>query len=58
MSSAADRARPGTPAEEPGTAAAGGGYRILAIVLALIVTAALAYGLVQTAFRAAALFAV
>jgi hypothetical protein len=56
MSHATDGARPGAPAETAGTAAAGGGYRILAILLAIIVTAALAYGLVQTAFRAAALF--
>ncbi len=56
MSHATDGARPGAPADQAVTAAAGGGYRILAILLAIIVTAALAYGLVQTAFRAAALF--
>ncbi|MEW1979640.1 hypothetical protein AB0333_01750 [Citricoccus sp. NPDC079358] len=34
----------------------GGVYRAVAIVLALIVVAALAYGLVQTAIKASALF--
>lgn len=34
----------------------GGTYRTLAVVLALIVTAALAYGLVQTGLKASALF--
>ncbi|WP_313822573.1 hypothetical protein [Citricoccus sp.] len=34
----------------------GGLYRALAVVLALIVIAALAYGLVQTAIKASALF--
>ncbi|MCY1158512.1 MAG: hypothetical protein MOP51_1536 [Citricoccus sp.] len=56
MSNAADRTHPAAPAGESGTASAGGGYRMLALVLALIVTAALVYGLIQTAFRAAALF--
>ncbi|GAA1132361.1 MFS transporter small subunit [Citricoccus alkalitolerans] len=34
----------------------GGVYRAVAVVLALIVVAALAYGLVQTAIKASALF--
>ncbi|MFC0250019.1 hypothetical protein ACFFIO_16035 [Citricoccus parietis] len=37
-------------------AAAGGTYRAVAVFLAVIVVAALAYGLVQTAIKASALF--
>ncbi|MGD6979834.1 MULTISPECIES: MFS transporter small subunit [Citricoccus] len=37
-------------------AGTGGAYRTTALVLALIVIAALAYGLVQTALKASALF--
>lgn len=35
---------------------AGGTYQAVAVILALIVIAALAYGLVQTALKASALF--
>ena len=48
-----------TPTEHGGTGATdgtGGAYRTTAVVLALIVAAALAYGLVQTALKASALF--
>lgn len=38
------------------TAGTGGAYRTTAVILALIVAAALAYGLVQTALKASALF--
>lgn len=37
-------------------AGTGGAYRTIAAVLAVIVIAALAYGLVQTALKASALF--
>lgn len=39
-------------------AGTGGAYRTIAAVLAVIVIAALAYGLVQTALKASALFTV
>ena len=50
-----------TPTERRGAGATGstgtgGAYRTTAVVLALIVAAALAYGLVQTALKASALF--
>lgn len=53
-----------TPTEHGGTgttatgttAGTGGAYRTTAVILALIVAAALAYGLVQTALKASALF--
>jgi len=44
------------PDARPVPSAAGGTYRTAAVVLALIVIAALAYGLVQTALKASALF--
>jgi len=56
MSNAADPTRRGTSVDESGTARSGGGHRALALALAVIVAAALAYGLVQTAIRASALF--
>ncbi|MFC7400805.1 hypothetical protein [Citricoccus sp. GCM10030269] len=44
----------GGAAPEP--AASGGAYRIVALILAVIVVAALAYGLIDTGIKASALF--
>lgn len=56
MSHSADPARRTPVDDESGSGHTGAGYWTLAIVLAIIVTAALAYGLIQTGIRASALF--
>lgn len=59
MSTAPQHPRSGRPADvevSDGVAATSGTYNAVAVLLAVIVIAALAYGLVQTAIKASALF--
>ncbi|MEO9247893.1 hypothetical protein ABDK96_09385 [Citricoccus nitrophenolicus] len=51
-----DAGRPADVEVSDGAAATSGPYNAVAVLLALIVIAALAYGLVQTAIKASALF--